>query len=464
MIFTREPYQDLLHDFLVERRQAAGFAGIGIGKTATTLGACRTCIGEGDFKAALVIAPMRVANLTWPNEIKKWDQFKSFRYEHLRDNGDKPSGKSQFYFTNYDRLMKTVKYGDSFIAVPRFTDLSFCSHIIFDELTRAKSHTSDRINALRPLIRNHVRWGLTGTPRPNSLLELFAQIRLLDDGKRLGPSFDAFRSAWCEPADHNEYKWKPKPGAEEKIYQRIHDLVITLRSSDYLNIPDTVVEDIEVPLPQAAHSVYRTLERELMVTLMKENETIVAVNAAVLVGKLLQVCSGSVYSFKGEGPEETRVVSHIHQSKMVALKKTLLDRPERAIIASNFIHERDRIVAQIPGAVDAHKFKGDIEDAWNSGQIKYLVADPRGLGHGLNLQEGGRWTIWFSPCHSRELYDQFNGRTARKGQVNPPIVTRITCPGTIDDATIEALRVRGDDQAEMMAVLTNFRTQGLCFS
>lgn len=436
-----------MHDFLVERRRAGAFAGIGLGKTATTISACRTALGEGDFKAALVVAPLRVANLTWPNELKKWDQFRSFRYEHLRNNRDRPTGNSQFYFTNYERLTK-------------LQDLSFCSHVIFDELTKAKNHKSERINYLRPLLRDQVRWGLTGTPRPNSLLELFAQVRLLDDGKRLSPSFTAFRDAYFEPEDWNEYKYLPKPGAQEKIYQKIHDLVITLRSSDYLDIADTVVEDIEVPLPKDAHAIYRELERELMV-LLNDQEAVVAINAAVLVNKLLQVCSGSVYVTK-EG--EQRTVGIVHTGKINALKRLLVDTNEPALIACNFIHERERVVASIPGAVDAHKFKGDIEDAWNSGKIRYLVADPRGLGHGLNLQEGGRDTVWFSPCHSRELYDQFNGRVARKGQDRVPRVFRLTCPGTIDDAVIESLRVRGDEQTEMLAVLTNFRTQGLVFS
>lgn len=460
MNFVREPYQDLMHDFLVERDRAAAFAGIGLGKTATTLSAFRTLLAEGAAKAMLVVAPMRVANLTWPNEIKKWSEFESFKVERLRDVNDKPSGKAQIYVTNYERLIKTVKKGQETYSVPRFTDLSFCDGVVFDELTKAKNHKSDRINALRPLLRQHFRWGLTGTPRPNSLLELFAQIRLLDDGKRLSPSFTAFRDAYFEPEDWNEYKYLPKAGAEEKIYQKIHDLVITLRSSDYLDIPDTVVEDIEVPLPKDAHGIYRELERELMV-LLNDKDAVVAINAAVLVNKLLQVCSGSVYVTR-EG--EARSVGTVHGSKVVALKRLLVDTGESALIACNFIHERERIVASVPGAVDAHTFKGDIEDAWNSGSIKYLVADPRGLGHGLNLQQGGRDTVWFSPCHSRELYDQFNGRTARKGQDRPPRVFRLVCPGTIDDCVIESLRERGDAQTEMLAVLNNFRLQGLTFS
>jgi SNF2 family DNA or RNA helicase len=211
-----------------------------------------------------------------------------------------------------------------------------------------------------------------------------------------------------------------------------------------------------VPLPKAAHDIYRQLERELMVLI--QSKEVVAVNAAVLVNKLLQVCSGAIYS-STEGQERT--VLPVHESKLVALQRLLVETAEPALIACNFIHERDRICARLPGAVDAHKFKGDIEDAWNSGKIKYLVADPRGLGHGLNLQQGGRDVVWFSPCHSRELYDQFCGRVARKGQDRVPRVFRISCPGTVDDAVLESLRVRGEAQGEMMQVLTNFRLQGL---
>lgn len=454
MIFKREPYQDLIHDHVVDRDRSGVFAGIGLGKTAGTLSALHTLRAEGCMKAALVIAPMRVANLTWPNEINKWDQFREeFKVERLRDTNDRPSGKADIYVTNYERLGK-------------IQDLSFCNVIVFDELTKAKGNKSERINNFRPLLRQHRRIGLTGTPRPNSLLELHPQIRLLDDGKRLGPSFSAFQNCWFTAEDYNQYKWLPNPDAEKRIYEKIHDLVITLKSSDYLNIPDTIVEDIEVPLPGAAHSLYKMLERELMV-LLNDNEQIVAVNAAVLVNKLLQICSGAIYTNPtGDLPQTKveRAVGHVHDAKIGALKRLLLSTHEPALIACNFIHERKRIVAKIPGAVDAHEFKGDIEDAWNSGAIKYLVADPRGLGHGLNMQQGGRDTIWFSPCWSRELYDQFNGRTARKGQEKAPRVFRITCPGTIDDAVIEALRVRGEEQGELFSVLTNFRLQGLTFN
>lgn len=457
MRLNLENYQQLMHDHLIAREQAAAFVGVGLGKTATTLMAFRTLLAEGATKAMLVIAPLRVSTLTWPNEIRKWSQFQGLKVENLRNNGDVPSGKSHIYLTNPARLLKTVKVNGEYQSVPRLTDLSFCDTVVIDELTCFKNPASAQGVVLRSLAKNHRKWGLTGTPRPNSPLELFSQVRLLDDGKRLGPSFDAFKRTWFDP-DFNEYNWVPKPDAERKIYERIHDLVITLRSSDYLNIADTVVEDIEVPLPKAAHAIYRELERELMILI--EDKEVIAVNAAVLVNKLLQICGGAIYSADNE-----RTVVEIHQSKIVALKRLLLDLDgESALVACNYIHERERICQAIPGAVDASKFKGDIEDAWNSGRIKILVADPRSLGHGLNLQAGGRNVIWFSPCWSRELYDQFNGRVARKGQELVPRVYRLSSPGTMDDAAIETLRVRGDSQNEMMAVLTNFRTQGLCFA
>lgn len=433
MKFTPEPYQRLIREHLLTNDRAAVFAGLGLGKTASTLSAL-----NADPCTALIVAPLRVATLTWPNEIKKWDEFRWMRVESLRDGP--PSGKADIYLLNFESLHK-------------LKDLSFCDTVIFDELTRAKNPRSKRIKALRPLFKNHRRWGLTGTPRPNSLLELFGQIRLLDDGHRLGPSYDQFKRTWFNPTDYMEYNWAPNAGAEDAIYSRISDLAITLRSSDYLDIADTITEDIEIALPPEARGSYEELEKELLVEI--KGSDVVAQNAANLVGKLHQIASGTVY-------DENRGVVHVHSGKVNALRVLLKQLgSERALIATNYIHERERICAEIPGLVDSSKFKGDIEDAWNSGKIRHLVADPRSLGHGLNLQQGGRTVIWFSPTWSRELYDQFNGRVARKGQQNVPQVSHLIASGTIDDCVMETLRTRGNEQAQMMAILTNFRQQKL---
>jgi SNF2 family DNA or RNA helicase len=433
------PYQKQVRDFLIDHDRAAALVGIGLGKTASTLSALNTLMIDGEIRSALVVAPLRVATMTWPNELEKWDQFKWMRRECLRKR--KPSGKAHIYTVNYESL-------------PKIKDLGFCDVVVYDELTRCKNPKSVRIKAHAPLLKHHRRWGLTGTPRPNSLMELFGQVRLLDDGQRLGKSFSNFRDTWFVQTDYMGYNFAPRAGAEEAIYHKISDMVITLRTSDYLNMPDAVVEDIEVALPESAKRVYAELERELLVS-MGADGLVIAPQAATLVTKLLQICSGSVYN-------EERGVIQVHGAKIDALK-ALQKREgrENLLVASNFIHERERICREVPGAVDASKWKGDIEDAWNSGKIRMLVADPRSLGHGLNLQQGGCTTVWFSPNYSRELYDQFNGRTYRRGQTRATKIYRLLCPGTIDDAVAETLREKGEGQAQMLKLLSNIRRQSL---
>lgn len=433
MKLALEPYQQQMVDHLLANDRAYASVGLGLGKTASTLAALNTLFQDGAIKAALIVAPKRVARMTWPNEIAKWDQFKWMRVEHLM--GEPPSGQSQLYLINYDRL-------------GQLTDLSFADVVVFDEITKAKNPQSKRINAIRPLFRNHRRWGLTGTPRPNSLMELFAQIRLLDDGKRLGRAFGAFRDGYFYPTDYMRYNWEPKSGSEEKVYQRIADLTVTLRSSDYLNVPDAILDDVEVTLPPAAQDAYDELEKQFLVE-TKDGE-VVARNAAVLAGKLHQLAGGVVYN-------DDQSVSDLHTEKLTALAGIVKNVQEPLLVATNYVHERERVVSSFKDAVDAAKFKGDIEAAWNSGKIKMLVADPRSLGHGLNLQQGGRTVVWYSPTWSRELYDQFNARVARKGQGRQPLIYRILSRGTIDEAIVETLRERGDAQHAMLRVMANYR-------
>ena len=434
MLLNLEPYQESMRDFLLANDRAYCCVGLGLGKTASTLAALHTLFKDGACRSALVVAPLRVARMTWPNEIAKWDDFKWMKVEHLRKSP--PSGTAQIYTINYERL-------------DQLQDLDFCEVVIFDEITRAKNHKSKRIKAIKPLLQHHRRWGLTGTPRPNSLLELFGQVRLLDDGHRLSPSFTRFRDSYFYPTDYMRYNWVPQAGAEDRVYAKISDMTITLRSSDYLDIKDTIVEDIDVALPDSVKADYRELEKEFLISVPSGGE-VVARNAAVLVGKLLQICGGTVYTDAGE-------VEELHDSKIEALRKLIDKVGESVIVACQYIHERERICREIPDCVDASKFKGDIETEWNSGRIKTLVADPRSLGHGLNLQGGGRTIVWFSPTWSRELYDQFNARVIRKGQGLQPMIYRILCPSTIDDAVIESLREKGEGQQAMLRIMSNYK-------
>lgn len=433
MNLTLEPYQQEAVDFLYTRDRAALFASMGLGKSAATLCALNQLFQDGAIRAALIVAPLRVAKLTWPNEIAKWDQFNWMKVEVI--NHKKPSGKADIYTINYEKLHK-------------LPNLDFCDVVVFDELTKAKNPQSKRINEVRPLFKNHRRWGLTGTPRPNSLLELFAQIRLLDDGKRLGASFTHFRNTYFAATDYMEYNWEPREGSEDAVYRKIEDLTLTQRAQDYLDIPDTLMEDIEVVMPPDARKIYTILERDLLAKI--EDDTIIAPNAAVLSNKLLQFTGGSIY-------DENRNTVIAHDAKMQALIDIVgtIGR-EPVLIACNYKHERARIV-RLLNAVDASTYEGDIEKAWNSRKIPVLVADPRSMGHGLNLQAGGRTIVWFSPTWSRELYDQFNARLARKGQEKQPRIYRIIAKDTIDEAVIETLRLRGNAQGEMLQTLINLK-------
>ena len=446
--FTPAPYQAMAIDHLLDRGQAALFMGLGLGKTASTLEAvCRARL-LGQLDAALVVAPLRVCNLTWPAEVEKWGF--NLRVANLRTKAGWDAllhRKADLYLVNYEALPKLVEQYLRTTARPAF------QAVVFDELTRAKSHTSKRINQFRRhLGAIPTRWGLTGTPTPNSYMELFAQIRLLDEGERLGRSFDLFRRTYFHPTDYMEYNWEPNPGAKEAIQRRIADMALTLRTSDFLDIPDMTEEDIEVGMPEDAKRVYQFAEKEMLLQLAKGDLPIA--NAAVLAGKLLQMTGGAVY-------DDARKVETLHDAKVKALGALMHDGP--LLVACNYIHERQRIKAVYPQAVDFADAKtgssqNELAARWNGGGIPLLMADPRSIGHGLNLQDGGHRVCWFSPTWSRELYDQMNARLFRRGQVNAVRVFRLLCPGTIDDAVVETLRNRGDDQQALLAALKNLQT------
>ncbi len=375
--------------------------------------------------------------MTWPNEIAKWDFCRWMKVASLRDKN--PPDDAQIYVINYESL-------------PRLQNLDDIDVIVFDEITKAKNPQSIRIKALKKLLIHRPeirRWGLTGTPRPNSLLDLFGQVKLLDDGQRLGTAASSFKERFFHPTDYMRYNWVPNAGAEDTVYRMISDITLIQRSSDYTDQPDTVLEDIEVTLPEDAKAAYKKLEKDLLLILGKKE--VVAKSAAALVTKLRQICGGFVY-------DEMRATVVIHDAKIKALKQVLSGTKENVLIFTNFIHEREAVVAALgKGAVDAAKFRGDIEKEWNSGRIRWLVADPASMGHGLNMQGGGRTTVWYSLNYSRELYDQANARVARKGQKNQPLLYRLLAKGTIDEAVAETLREKGLGQSEMLAMLHNLR-------
>lgn len=435
---------------LMEHRSAALFAGLGLGKTLCALLAFIRLKQLGLARSVLIIAPMRVATLTWPNEIEKWAVTRGLTYSNLRTAegmAELRSGTSDVYLINYDQLTKFAK------AYLRKTAEFPFQIVIYDELTNAKSPGSKRINRVRkhlaPWKGIRYRWGLTGTPTPNGIDELFGQIRLLDGGKRLGKAHQMFMDTYFKPVGYMGYSWEPLPGSKGKIKDRIRDITLSLPSEEYADILPPITEDIEVPLPKEARAIYKEMSKKL-VSVLDNGKEVVALSAAVLVNKLLQITGGCVY-------HEDKSVSNLHNAKLVALGKLVKKyQGEPVIIACNYIHEKKRILKAIPRAVEFENTTAFLAK-WNKGRVPVLVTHPKSLGHGLNMQAGGRIIIWYSIPWSRELYDQLNGRVARTGQELRCLLFRILCPGTMDDAVAETLREKHVGQSALMRTLHNYR-------
>lgn len=455
MNFVAEPFQDVGIAHLVATPRAALFTGMGLGKTVTTL----TALVDVASAYALVVAPVRVCNLTWPNEVAAWRHLRPRPVHNLRTRAGWAAMLARqpgLYTVNYEALPRLVAKALKGKRAGWLWDT-----IVFDELTLAKNPKSKRINALRPFLERQPsvrRWGLTGTPTPNSLMELFAQIRLLDDGQRLGRSFSDFRNTYFHATDYMQYNWEINPGAERTIYHRIADMVLVQRSEDYLRVTPPIVEDVPVPLPDDARAAYDELEKDLIWQYDAGN--IVAQTAAVLVNKLQQMTGGNVYRTADELDPVGGVVA-VHRAKLDALLALAKRHPgEPLLVASCYRAEQARILAELPGAERFPTNGAQQQDAlarWNAGKIRALVTDPRSMGHGLNLQAGGRLIVWYSVPWSGETYPQFNARLVRRGQTEEVRIYRLVCPDTVDEAIIEAHDNKGHNQGELMRVLRNLK-------
>jgi len=481
MIFNPLEHQELSIEWLKDRPCAALFVGMGLGKTASTLAAFSWLLNDGQAKGLLVIAPLRVAVLTWLNEVNKWQSFRHLKIVCLRTEEGKKAwdnGTADIYTLNYEMIPTFCK---NYLSGKKPGEIPVDT-IVWDELSKAKNPASKRINGydkptldedgkpvtrtnrlgnqvvvkervhgmreFRHLFKRH--WGLTGTPTPNSYLDLFAQIRLLDDGARLGKFPTPFQKSYFEPDD--PYKQYPKlvlrSGAGKFIEKRVSDIALTLRSEDWLNIPPTISEDIEVKLPPKGLRVYKELEKEFL-TLLKDQEIeVVAVNQGALIQKLLQATSGAIY-------DEDKKVGFVHDAKIKALIKLQKRIGEPLLVATQFKHEQARILAACPGA---ELFTNDSFPRWQKGKVKFLVAHPLSIGHGVDgLQNGGRSTCWFTPTWSNELYNQWNARLARTGQMQETYIYHLNVPGTFDDAALEAVRAKGKEEKGFLAAIKNLQ-------
>jgi SNF2 family DNA or RNA helicase len=400
------------------------------------------------IRKVLVIAPLRVARDTWPSEIKKWDHLKGLTYSvAVGTEADRKAALMQtadVYIINRENVDWLVNKS----GIPFDFDM-----VVIDELSSFKSYQAKRFKSLlkvRPKLKRIV--GLTGTPSSNGLMDLWAEFRVLDLGERLGRYITNYRNTFFRPDKRNGeviFSYKPLPGAEQQIYDRIGDITISMKSCDYLKLPECVINEVPVVMDEKEMAVYDKF-REDMVAKIKDTE-IDAANAAVLSGKLLQMANGAVY-------DEEKNSLHIHDRKLDALEDLFEGANGKPVlIAYWYQHDAERIKARFP--VRKIKTSKDIED-WNAGKISAAIIHPASAGHGLNLQSGGSTLIWFGLTWSLELYQQTNARLHRQGQTDTVVIHHIIAIGTIDEQVMKALRKKEKTQDALIdAVRANLEVR-----
>lgn len=433
MIFTPHPYQRYCIDRVVKDQAIGLFLDMGLGKTVITLSAIMELkYGRFAVNKVLVIAPKKVAEATWQQEASKWDFLRNLRFATVLGSAKNRIKElyrpADIYVINRENVDWLVDYYKN--------DWPF-DMVVVDESSSFKSHRAKRFKALasiRPRIRRIVE--LTGTPSPNSLMDLWSQLYLLDGGARLGKYYTHFRDRFFDPGKRTReviYSYDPKDGAQQSIMGRISDICISMKASDYLQLPDCIIDDIPVELDAKAKKAYNQLERD-MVLALPDGDIDVA-SAAGLSNKLQQLANGAVY-------DDEHGVHEVHNCKLEAFLE-LLEKlnGQHALVFYNFKHDLSRIQDALKTSkLRVRVFQGAEEEKdWNSGKIDVLLAHPASTAYGLNLQNGGHHIIWFGLNWSLELYQQANKRLHRQGQQEPVIIHQLVCRGTRDDDLVDAL-------------------------
>lgn len=398
-----------------------------------------------EIRKVLVIAPKRVAEDTWTREAAKWDHLQELVISpvlgSVKDRTAALDRDADLYVIGRDNVVWLVEF-----LQKRKKGWPF-DMIVIDELSSFKNPQAKRFRALRkaiPCVSRVV--GLTGTPSPNGLMDLWAEIYLLDQGERLGRTIGWYRDEFFRPGMRNGYtvyKWEPRRGAQQEIEKRISDICISMSAKDYLQLPERIDNVIPVRLSESEKKLYDQMEEDQLLQ-MGEDETVVALNAAAVMSKLLQIANGSVYL-------ETGAPVRIHERKAEALEEIVDTTAEPVLVFYSFRHDLDTIQRRIP---DARTLNGP-EDiaAWNRGEIRVLLAHPASVGYGLNLQEGGHVIVWYGLTWSLELYQQANARLHRQGQEKPVIVHHLITEGTVDEQVLRALQAKDTSQAALLAAL-----------
>ena len=421
-------YQTYAKEFILHHKETAIFLDCGLGKTVITLTAIEELLHDFfEIGKVLVIAPLRVARDTWPSEIAKWEHTRNICVSVVmgtpRERTAALMQRADVYIINRENVKWMIEESGAVLDFDM---------IVIDELSSFKSHQAKRFRALlklRPTVKRIV--GLTGTPSANGLMDLWAEFRLLDMGKRLGRFISHYRNDFFLPDKRNQqmvFSYKPREGAEDEIYRRIEDITISMRSKDYLKMPQLISNSVRVAMEEHERDLYDRMKRDMVVAL--GGTEIDAVSAAALSGKLLQMANGAVYTENGKSV-------HLHDRKLDAFEDLVESANGKPVLVAYWYrHDLERIKERLP--VREIRSSTDIED-WNAGKIPVAVIHPASAGHGLNLQFGGSTLIWFGLTWSLELYQQTNARLYRQGQKGPVVIHHIITAGTIDENVIQAL-------------------------
>lgn len=439
MKYKPHSYQEYAIKYIETHPISALLIDMGLGKTSITLTAIRNLLFDSfEVCKVLVIAPLRVAKNTWTDEIKKWEHLSTLTYSLIVGNENERlsalNEKADIYIINRENVDWLVnKSGYKF-------DFDM---VVIDELSSFKNHQSKRFKSfmkVRPLVKRIV--GLTGTPSSNGLMDLFAEFKILDMGKRLGYFIGQYRNTYFKPDKMNGpivYSYKPLPNAENAIYEKISDITVSMKANEYLKMSELLTSNYVVELTNSEKNQYDEMKKSLVLEIT--DGEITASNAASLSNKLCQLSNGAIYD------DEQNIVE-IHDRKLEALEDIIESMNGKPLlIAYWYRHDLERIKSRF--SVREIKTSEDISD-WNDGKIPVALIHPASAGHGLNLQNGGSTLVWFGLTWSLELYQQTNARLYRQGQKNTVVIQHIITKGTIDEQILKALQKKNKTQADLI--------------
>lgn len=439
MRYVAHNYQNYAKNFILAHKVSALFLDCGLGKTITTLTAINELMYDSfEISKVLIIAPLRVAQSTWKEEIEKWDHLNLLRYSvAVGDEKERLKAlkqNSDIYIINRENV--------DWLVTKSGIDFNF-DMLIIDELSSFKSHTSKRFKSLlkiRPYFERVV--GLTGTPSSNGLMDLWAEFRVLDLGERLGRYITYYRNEYFLPDKRNGaviFSYKPQPNAEERIYRRLADITISMKSTEYLKMPELILNELEINLDEEDQMKYKKFKKEMVMTIQEKE--IDAINAASLSNKLIQLANGSIY-------DEDKNFYEIHNKKLDKLEEIIESANGKPVlIAYWFKADKERIEKRFK--VREIKTADDIKQ-WNKGMIDLALIHPASAGHGLNLQSGGSTLVWFSLTWSLELYQQTNARLYRQGQKDTVVIHHLIIKNTIDEDIMKSLKRKDKTQESLM--------------